>query len=84
MAKEAGMSVSCFERTFKKEMGITFVSYVNRLRIARAIKFLRDGRLPISDIAYACGFSNQFHFTRMFKKVMNTCPRHYRKSVKTH
>ncbi|GMT48156.1 MAG: hypothetical protein IEMM0007_1722 [bacterium] len=81
IAREAGMSISCFGRTFKKETGITFTLYVNRLRISMAIKMLRKDGLSMSDIAFACGFTNQFHFTRMFKKIMNASPMAYRKSL---
>ncbi len=81
IAREAGMSISCFERTFKREMGITFTMYVNRLRISKAIKMLRDNGLSMSDIAFACGFTNQFHFTRMFKRIMKASPRVYKKSL---
>ncbi|MEC4684753.1 MAG: helix-turn-helix domain-containing protein [Nitrospirota bacterium] len=82
IAKEAGKSISCFERTFKKETGITFIMYVNRLRISKAIKMLREDGLSMSDIAFACGFTNQFHFTRTFKRIMKTSPRVYKKSLR--
>jgi len=81
IAKVAGKSISCFERTFKKETGITFTMYINRLRISKAIKMLREDGLSMSDIAFACGFTNQFHFTRMFKKIMNVSPMAYKKSL---
>ncbi len=81
IAKEACKSISCFERTFKKETGITFTMYVNRLRISMAIKMLREDGLSMSDIAFKCGFTNQFHFTRMFKKIMNVSPMAYKKSL---
>jgi transcriptional regulator GlxA family with amidase domain len=81
IAKEAGMSISCFERTFKKYMSSTFTIYVNRLRIARATEMLRNERLSTSEIAFECGFTNQYHFNRMFNKIMKTCPRNYRKSL---
>ena len=82
IAHEANMSISCFEKIFKKNMGMTFTLYVNRLRIARAVKLLNKDGLSMSDIAFACGFTNQFHFTRMFKKIVGISPRDYRKSLK--
>ncbi len=82
IARESGMSISCFGRTFKREMGITFTLYVNRLRISKAIKMLRENGLSMSDIAFACGFTNQFHFTRMFKRIMKASPRVYKKSLR--
>ena len=82
VAKEAGMSKSCFERTFKKKMGVTFIAHVNNLRISRSIKLLEEDHFTASEIAYACGFTNQFHFSRMFKKIMNVPPGRYKKSLK--
>ena len=80
VAREAGMSVSSFERNFKKQMGMTFTGYVNRLRITQAARMLMKADLSMSDIAFACGYTNQFHFTRMFKKIMKISPSLYRKS----
>ena len=82
VAREAGMSVSSFERNFKKRMGMTFTDYVNRLRITQAATMLMKDELSMSDIAFACGYNNQFHFTRMFKRIMRTSPTLYRKSFK--
>ena len=80
VAAEAGMSVSSFERNFKKQMGMTFTDYVNSLRITQAARMLMKEDLSMSDIAFACGYNNQFHFTRMFKKIMKIPPSLYRKS----
>ncbi len=80
-AREAGMSISSFVRAFKRETGITFTLYVNRLRIARAVTLLKEDKASMSDIAFACGFTNQFHFTRTFKKIMQTTPSRYKKSI---
>jgi two-component system response regulator YesN len=80
VAREAGMSVSSFERNFKKQMGMTFTDYVNRLRITQAARMLMKDDLSMSDIAFACGYTNQFHFTRVFKKIMKSSPSLYRKS----
>lgn len=81
VAQEAGMSVSSFERNFKKQMGMTFTDYVNRLRITQAARMLMKDDLSMSEIAFACGYTNQFHFTRMFKKIMKSSPSLYRKST---
>jgi two-component system response regulator YesN len=82
VAREVGMSVSCLERTFKKTLGVTFSTYLNKVRIARAIQML-EGRseFSINEIAFACGFSNQNHFTRLFKKMTKTCPRDLRRAL---
>ena len=83
VAREAGMSVSCFERSFKKKMGTTFTGYVNGLRIQKAKELLEKNNLSMSHIAFACGFTNQFHFTRTFKKITNVSPSAFKKSLRT-
>ncbi len=82
VAREAGMGVSSFARKFKKQMGRTFTDYVNRLRIAQATVMLMKEDLSMNEIALACGYNNQFHFTRMFKRLMKTSPTLFRKSSK--
>jgi AraC-like DNA-binding protein len=79
-ARKCGMSVSCFQRSFKQEVGITFNKYVNSLRISKARQLLHENSKTMSEIAFACGYTNQYHFTRTFKKLMNTPPRSFRKS----
>jgi YesN/AraC family two-component response regulator len=81
-AREAGMSVSCFERKFKENTGRTFVRYVNELRIAKAKDILKEDGVSMNDVAFACGFTNQFHFTRTFKKITHVPPMGYKKSLK--
>ncbi len=81
MTREASMSISCFVRTFKRHTGHTFTSYVNSLRVERASHLLRDRELSMKEIASKCGFTNQFHYTRTFKKIMNITPSSYRKSL---
>jgi len=82
VAREAGMSVSCLERAFKKTLSVTYSVYLNKVRIARAIQMLEEGvEFSISEIAFACGFSNQYHFARMFRKMTQACPREFKKAV---
>ncbi len=74
------MSVSSFQRSFKREVGLSFNKYVNTLRISKARQLLHDRRRSISDIARACGFTNPYHFSRTFKKLTSASPRSFRKS----
>lgn len=82
VAREAGMSVSCLERAFKKKLGVTFSMYLNKVRISQAIQMLEQGiGFSIGEVAYACGFTNQYHFTRLFKKMVQYCPRDFKKAL---
>lgn len=80
-AGEAGMSVSCFERYLKNQTGMTFTAFLNSLRIARAKELLQADHAPMLQIALACGFSNQSHFNRVFRKVAGVTPGEYRKAL---
>jgi transcriptional regulator GlxA family with amidase domain len=79
-AREAGMSVSCFERYLKNQTGMTFIAYLNSMRIAKARDLLRANRSPMLQVALACGFSNQSHFNRVFRKIAGVTPGEYRKN----
>ena len=74
------MSLSSFERTFKKEMGTTYTKFLNRFRISKAAGMLEGESLSIGEVAFACGFNNPYHFCRMFKRFFGQSPRDYRKS----
>ncbi|MEL6680961.1 MAG: helix-turn-helix transcriptional regulator, partial [Pseudomonadota bacterium] len=78
MAREAGMSPSHFSRVFKATLGATPMQYVLAYRIEQAMKLMADRARPLSDIAYACGFADQAHFSRSFKQVTGQSPRAYR------
>ncbi len=83
-AKEAGMSIAAFERTFKKIVGANFSNYISKMRIAKSVDMLKKTNYPISDIAVACGYLNQSHFNKTFKKIIKISPRKFKKNfVKT-
>ena len=59
---------------------MTFTAYLNSMRIARAKELLQADHAPMLQIALACGFSNQSHFNRVFKRIAGMAPGEYRKS----
>lgn len=73
-----GMNREYFCRFFKKASGITFVDYVNFVRIFRAQELLISTQESISDISDSLGFSSVSYFTRVFKNITNTTPAYYR------
>jgi AraC family transcriptional regulator len=56
----------------------TMSEYVRRARVARAQNLLRHASLGITEIALACGFADQSHFTRAFSRVTGMPPGRYR------
>lgn len=82
IARKAGMSVSCFERAFKKTLGIPFSHYLNKVRIARAMQMLeQNGGFSIGEIAFSCGFTDSGYFAKQFKRFTKTSPREFKKSL---
>lgn len=72
------MSEKYFSRFFKKNFSLTFVEYVNQLRIEKAEDLLANSSLPITEIALRCGFSSSSYFNKRFKTLMGITPSAYR------
>jgi len=79
VAGTAGISKYHFCRCFKEMTGLTYQSYVNRVRIEQAKNLLNDDALSITDTGYAVGYSDLTHFERIFKKLVGTTPSQYRR-----
>jgi len=58
----------------------TFGDYIRKLRIERAVKYMLSGEeLSLTEISYNCGFADQSHFIRIFKKNVGVSPLKFRK-----
>ena len=68
-------------RVFRQSTGITFMDYITRVRIRRAIELLRDDDRKMYEIAETVGYSSQHYFSSAFKKVLGVSPMEYKKSL---
>ena len=73
------LSPSYFSKLFKKEMGINFIDYLNKVRIEESKKYLVDLKISLSNIANTVGFTDQSYYTKVFKKIEGISPGQYRK-----
>jgi len=80
MAEVAGMSPSCFIRSFKRSTGMTPHRFVVEQRVAAARRLLETSDLPIVEIALGVGFSSQSHFGVAFRQVTGESPARYRRA----
>ena len=80
IAREAGLSPSHFTRLFRETIGDTPYQFLMRYRVERAKEKLADPSLAMIDIALGCGFSDQPHFSRIFKQFAGLTPSAYRKA----
>ena len=80
MAEQVGLSKNYFSSQFKKELGISFVEYLNRVRTYQAKRLLKDTNYMTYEIAEAVGYSNYNYFSTVFKNITGTAPSEYRKT----
>ncbi len=78
LAETVFLSVSSFERKFKKAFKMTPKQYMRHLRVQEACHKLVQTTDPLAVISGDCGFADQSHFSREFLRIMNESPKHYR------
>ncbi len=78
LARQAGLSVSQFQREFPRVFGMTPGHYLLEVRLQAARRMLEHTAQPLSAIALDCGFHDQSHFTKRFKAATGLVPRAYR------
>ena len=83
IAKIGGYNIAYTSQFFKRQMGISFVEYVLRLRIRDATVRLASTDEAVARIASDCGFADVKAFNVAFKKHFNMTPTEYRKQVKS-
>lgn len=77
LAAIAQLSPYHFCRSFKGYTGLTPHQYVIRQRVDRAKLLLKDGKMGISEVAIACGFTHQSHLNRHFKRLTGVTPKKF-------
>jgi AraC-like DNA-binding protein len=65
-------------RVFRAHYGVSVGEYGRRLKVARAATEVARSDVPLAVIAVRTGFSDQSHFTRLFKQYVGTTPARYR------
>lgn len=81
LAAVVHMSPFHFARAFKTATGQPPHRYITHRRMKRAKMLLAVTRLPVAEVAYRVGFSNQSHFTAQFRRATGTTPKGYRDSL---
>lgn len=79
LADEARLSVRHFARAFRTSFGCTALEYVTDRRLTVAQAMMRDTDLPLSEVAVACGLSDQAHLSRLFRRRTGLTPLAWRR-----
>jgi len=80
VSKSLDINPSYLSREFSKHFNnLSFGEYIRKLRIERGIDLIRQKKYTLTEIAYLTGFSDQSHFTRIFKQHTGKSPSAFRK-----
>ena len=79
IAQAVNLSPSYFCTLFKEQMNIGLTDYIIQERIEKAKLMLRDSTFSIKEIAYAVGYADQRHFSKVFQKTTGMKPSAYKK-----
>jgi AraC family transcriptional regulator len=75
----ARSSPSYFSAAFKRTFGASPHAYLMKRRITMAVEQMLGSDAPLSEIAMNCGFADQAHFSRQFRRTMGSTPSNWRR-----
>ncbi|WP_461207482.1 response regulator transcription factor [Clostridium sp. DL1XJH146] len=78
IAKDLNITPTYLSRSLKNELGSSFIEYLTKIRIKKAIEFMEDNSMKMYEIAEEVGYNTQHYFSTAFKKVMGVSPKHYK------
>jgi len=82
VAKQFGMSMRTLNRRFKTATGISPLVFLQKVRMEAAKDLLKTSNLSISEVMFKSGYSDNAHFSSLFKKHHGTTPGQYRTTVR--
>src|SRR5438067_710051 len=82
ISKDLNIHPAYLSREFSKYFNnLSFGEYIRKQRIEKAIDYLNNSSYSLTKIAYLTGFSDQSHFTRIFRKYTGKSPSEYKKDL---
>ncbi|NLL78406.1 MAG: response regulator [Clostridiales bacterium] len=81
IAEKQGISASYLSRKFKEITGHTFLDFLNKYRVQKAVQLLNEGQYKVYEISDRTGFSDYKHFCSVFKKYALMSPTSFVKQV---
>ena len=79
VASAVQVSPGYLSRLLKRETGFSFVDYLTRVRINKAMQLMSDPAVKVYEVAEAVGYQSQHYFSRAFKRVFGRSPVEYSK-----
>ena len=82
LANEVHVSKNYLSLLFSKFVGLSLSNYINKLRIEKSKKLIKETNLSLLDIALECGFNSQSYFCSVFKKFEHMSPKRFQHKIK--
>ncbi len=80
LAQHVALSEDYLTDCFRKELGVTPITYINRYRVQQAKLLLTESYKSITEIAFDVGFSDSSYFSRVFRREVGMSPTDYRQT----
>ena len=80
LCQEFGYSKSHMNNLFRKYTRLPPIDFFHSIKIEQACVMLRSSNKMIYEIAADLGYSDQYYFSRVFRKIVGVSPREYRKT----
>jgi len=81
IADHVNFSENYLCRVFREQVGTSLIHYINNVRLNKAADLIMKGHSYIKEVSSLVGISDQFYFSRMFKKHFGVSPTDYRTHV---
>ena len=78
LARHVALSEDYLTASFRRELGVTPITYLNRYRVNQAKQLLTDTDQSVTEIALQVGFSDSGYFSRVFRREVGLSPEAYR------
>ena len=82
ITRHVGVGPTRLSRLFRRYQGLSPYQYLLHRKMALAAELLMDPTTLVKEAAAQVGFSDQYHFSRCFKKVHRVAPKEFQKSLK--
>ena len=83
LADRVHFNPSYFSSVFKQHFGVSYVNYLNDIRLKNAAERLHSTREPVGQLAQSLGYQNTTYFIKLFRRKYGITPNEYRRGRKT-
>ena len=73
------LSSAYLSRVFKETTGYSVIEFFNKLKVDKAKELIIEGDKKVKEVAQILGFTDEFYFSRIFKKIEGISPSEFQR-----